>query len=163
MQEYLNNEYKINDSSYKLISSTNNYLGGLSTYISVEDLYSKERGKTVYRNRNVNWVGKISLMYPSDYLFIYSYGVDDTCYNMQETCNNGSPNSNWLYKSGYNQWTLTPTSSYTNGAFIVASNGIFRSIFVNQDLFPRPVLYLLSKVKITSGDGTQSNPYKLSM
>ena len=47
------------------------YLGGSSTYndVSAEMFYQRERGTTVYNSatRDTSWVGKVALVYPSDY------------------------------------------------------------------------------------------------
>ena len=172
MQVYLNDEYTINQNSRLMISNAKYYLGGSSkSYSEVgSELYLKERGITVSNGCNTLWIGLVGLMYPSDYIYTYSLGVDDVCYNTpgKDGCNNSNPSSGWLYRN-YWQWTITSVNvrSYASYVFYVTSSGY---VFGATDGRPTrfsygasPVVYLKPNVKITSGDGTINNAYKLSM
>ena len=48
------------------------------------------------------------------------------------------------------------------GRFI-AYNGVVRTSHTNEKNYYRPVAYVNSKAKITSGNGTSSSPYKLAI
>ena len=118
MQVYLNDNYIIDSSSFNMISVAKFYLGGLSTYPSGDDYYNNERSLTVYGNMSKYWIGKIVLMYPSDYIFSYVLGVDDTCYNTPNNCSTSIQTTSWLFRSGYNQCFLTPNIFRNNTIFM---------------------------------------------
>lgn len=170
IQTYLNDTYTIDNKSRKMIASSKIYLGGLNYGGCIncapngESFYISERSETTCYGRNASWVGKTALMYPSDYIFTYAVGVDDTCYNTPGNCNvdsEANPSSGWLYRSEYFQWTMTPNSYYTTNAFKVDLSGVVHnySSFVDNFNGISPVVYLKSGVKIKSGDGSIDNPY----
>ena len=165
IQEYLNDSYVINDESEIIIDKTKYYLGGLSSYTNGELYYKAERGNTVYLERNTYWNGVMALMYPSDYIFAYSLGVDDSCYTNGYNCGTSSEkNSSWIYNSNNNKtcWLLSTNSSGPYYAAGVIWNGSVRfnsSFPVSAANAIHPVLYLKPEVKIKQGDGTKDNPY----
>ena len=121
--------------------------------------------------RTTTWTGKVGLMYASDYGYATSGGSTTdraTClnkelYNWDNSSVSDCKNNDWLLSS--TQWLLSP-SAYSSSAcrvFAIRLNGIV----INGDAFGgnviRPVVYLKSSVKITSGDGSESNPYTLSV
>ena len=115
-----------------------------------------------YYGTNPNsWVGKLGLMYISD----YGYAASDTCtsdlsnYNY-ETCTS----NNWLYNIKKDEWLLPQGASDRFNGVSVLSNGRVGSGNVIIDQFAvRPVLYLISSVQITGGNGTSSSPYTLGL
>ena len=169
MQVYLNDEYSLNVSFNEMIGNAKWYLGGRKNVTANgETFYTSERSKMVNSaDRNTSWTGSVALIYPSDYIFTYALGIDDSCYNTPGSCkidSGANPLSGWLYRSGYNQWTMSSRSSETNRVFYIQSTGIVYFISVNNSNgVVSPVVYLKSKIKITSGDGTIDNAYKLSM
>ena len=120
--------------------------------------------------RTTNWIGKVGLIYPSDYAYATSGGDflnRKTCqlkplfnWNEMASCYN----HNWLMNYNNNQWSIMPYATSTDaiGAFstrITGSLGAHGSI----DAFDiKPVVYLKSFVKISSGIGSKSNPYIMS-
>ena len=121
--------------------------------------------------RTTTWTGKVGLMYASDYGYATSGGSTTdraTClnkelYNWDNSSVSDCKNNDWLLSS--TQWLLSP-SAYSSSAcrvFAIRLNGIV----INGDAFGgnviRPVVYLKFSVKITSGDGSESNPYTLSV
>ena len=168
---YLNGEYYdgLDEMGKSMISNAKYYLGGTHTYIeNAETYYNFERGMTVYNGRSTSWNGKISLMYPSDNFYTYSLGVDDACYNDASKCSStkgGTPSDGWIYNPSvkFTQWLLLPDSGNGYGAFVLYTNGALDGYVVLESFGVRPTLYLSSSVKITSGDGTKDNAYKLSM
>ena len=152
-------------------------LGGSSTYndVTTSMFYERERGTTVYSERPTKWIGKIGLMYASDYGYATSGGSTinrETCLNTVlydwesdgDLQNNDCQNNDWLYKFRTYQWTLTPYASTSNSAFYVYFDGNVRSngtaAYGNA---VSPALYLNSNVKISGGSGTESNPFVLSL
>ena len=82
--------------------------------------------------------------------------------------NNVCIGTNWMYPimsaDGNNDgWLLTPDSSDSYCAWFVLSGG---SVGYSNNAYyvsgVAPVLYLSSELEIESGDGSSSNPYKLS-
>ena len=164
---YLNETYDISDYSKLMISKVKYYLGGRKNVSDGSALYNSERSEImVSADRSKNWLGLVGLIYPSDYIYTYSLGVDDICYNTPGNCrtdSGGNPIAGWLYKNKY-QWTMTPNSSSSTRLFRIVNYGILSSngyTYGSNNIYP--VVYLSSKVKITSGDGLIDNAYKLSI
>ena len=162
---YLNDNYynSLSSDLKSYINDVKYYLGGVGIFNGNSDeLYILERGTLSAGNRNIMTVNKFGLIYPSDYLYTFYYGVDDICSEKFSSCKDSNYQSSWLYNES--EWTISP-SSYTNATNrAVAKNvGFTTYSFVSNTIKIRPAVYLSSKVKITSGDGTESNPYELSM
>ena len=76
----------------------------------------------------------------------------------------GVPTAGWLYILWTTQWTISPFVITSNVAHNILTIGnINNSLSVNSSQIVRPVVYLKPEVKITSGDGTIDNAYKLSL
>ena len=115
--------------------------------------------------RTTTWIGKVALMYPSDFGYATSGGDTtdkDTCLsttmgNWDDYSLSDCKNNTWMNSLSY-EWTL---ASYGSGyAFYVRSG----SIEGNNSYYSsgiRPSLYLKSNVLVVSGDGSSSDPYKL--
>ena len=76
----------------------------------------------------------------------------------------GSSNNSYYLYTGEYYWTMSPSDFYSTGGarvFIVTSSGYFGSDNVNNANGVRPVINLKADVTIT-GEGTSSNPYKVS-
>ena len=149
-------------------------LGGSSTYndVTASMFYERERGTEVYTGRPTEWVGKVGLMYPSDYGYATSGGSTTdraTClatelYNwMSSTGFSDCYNNDWLY-NGSLQWTLTPSSSYSTDVFGVNNNGNLFVNYATDGVYgARPSVYLKSNISISGGTGTSTDPYTLSV
>ena len=170
MQVYLNEEYYnlLNDNSKQLINASKYYLGGVpDRSISGSEYYNYERGSKVFNGHSLSWIGKISLINTSDYIYTYSLGVDNQCYSSGYTCNNSQNKmSSWLIKNDF-YWMLNPYYQYNYISQLMSENVLYDNRNANGTVFNEygviPALYLLPNVKITSGDGTIDNAYKLSM
>ena len=145
-------------------------LGGTANYQSSSNglashFYTYERGTIVYKGRPTEWQGKVGLMYPSDYGYATSGGTSmnrASClakelYNWNDASD--CKNNDWLYNSSANQWTLAPSSSYSEYVFSFADR-------VANQIAPfqfavRPSVYLISKTSILGGEGTLENPYEI--
>ena len=158
-----------NDETRNMIAETTYNLGGWNTFtVYPNEIYEYERGTTVYTGRLPTWTGKIALAYPSD----YGYAADlNQCVNKQLNKYNDSTctSNNWMKSiitnNGSNDgWLLTPHSNYSYIAWGVILSGIMggnRAYYSSYGA--APVLYLSSELGIESGgDGSSSNPYKLS-
>ena len=139
-------------------------LGGYDgSSVTTANMYTYERGTTVYSGNSVVTTGKVGLMYPSD------YGYSVTNANCSHTSRNlGSYDSSscggkaWLLKYGY-EWTNSPNSGSSSHVFYVGSNAYLNHTNANYGHGVRPVLYLKSNVYVTGGDGSINNPYQLSL
>ena len=178
LQEELNTSYLNSiQSPYKeMISNALWNLGGsdASIDITASMFYERERGTDVYSDHATEWTGQIGLMYPSDYGYATSGGstTDRTAclatalfaWNNTSYVSSDCKNNDWLYDSLNTQWTLTPRSSHFDVLFHVYSYG-----FVSASNAPTtgnavsPALYLSSNVRISGGDGSESNPFTLSL
>ena len=176
LQTYLNGEYYngLDATSKSLIGDTYWNLGGTASYTSSSNglashFYGYEKGTTVYSGRPTYWVGKIGLMYPSDYGYATSGGATTnraSClakemYNWDSSSYSDCKNNDYLYNSSEYQWTLTSYSSYSHIAFRLSATGSLRYSAISSNDSVSPVLYLKSAVQITGGEGTQSSPYTL--
>ena len=158
-----------NDETRNMIAETTYNLGGWNTFtVYPNEIYEYERGTTVYTGRLPTWTGKIALAYPSD----YGYAADlNQCVNKQLNKYNDSTctSNNWMKSiitnNGSNDgWLLTPHSNYSYIAWGVILSGIMVGNHAYYSSYgSAPVLYLSSELGIESGgDGSSSNPYKLS-
>ena len=174
LNTYLNGDYYngLEATSKSMVADTKYYLGGSSTYDNLkgEDYYNFERGETTYQNsRQTNWTGKIALMYPSDYSYTYALGVDNTCYTdgTYNGCGQSSGKTNgWIYNTNSNstEWLLSPRSVYGFSAFLLGDSGcVSGNNGVTTSSGVRPSLYLISDIKIDSGEGTEQSPYQLKL
>ena len=157
-----------NNTTRNMIAETTYNLGGWnSSSIYSNQIYGYERGTKVYTGRPTTWKGKIALAYISD----YGYAVDlNQC--KDKTLNNYSDSTctsnNWMKtiitNNGSNPgWLLTPSSSNSTHAWYVRSDGDVRYSSATYGAYwAAPVLSLSSELGIESGDGSSSNPYKLS-
>ena len=165
-----------NDSTRNAIESVVWNLGGTADYYDSSNglashFYGYERGSTVYRGHATTWTGKIGLMYPSDYGYATSGNSTTdraTClslalydFNLFSDCKS----NDYLYKSTYSQWTLTPYSSRVSHIFFVNMDGYVFSNFVRLGgISVRPAAFLKSNISITDlGIGSVEYPYQLSV
>ena len=159
------NTWALNSTALSQISETIYYLGGraynsTTHYGTTEEVYTWERGTTVYSGRPTNWTGLVGLMYPSDYAYTFANGVDVTCYSDIYNCSKGTPSSSWLYKSGTSQWTVSPYSSSAFFVFDVRSAGNVVNSHAYNGYGVRPVLYLRSDIKL-QGSGGSDDLYEI--
>ena len=154
---YLNS---LDSTAKSMIGNTKYYLGGYNNNLQIKKdvMYQYER-KTNGSIPN-SWVGKLAIMYASD----YGYAVSDECTQNLYNYNNATcKNNNWLFK-GIDEWTLLRFASISYGVFGVGSGGYVSSYGVSDNPYGvRPVLYLISSAKITGGNGTIGSPYTLGL
>ena len=151
-----------NDITRNMIAEVTWNLGGWDTErVYPDTIYEKERGTTVYSGRLTTWTGKIALPYASD----YGYAADLSKFT-QNLYNYGTESNNWMYNilgtSSYG-WLLT-TQTEESAVWAVKPFGNVRSGYVSYKAYGvTPVLFLSPELSIESGDGSSTNPYRLSV
>ena len=161
----------LTDTAKSMIGDAKWYLGGSSTYNDVTPpmFYTRERGTTVYSGHSTSWIGKVGLMYPSDYGYATSGGSStnrNSClakelYNWDSSGYSDCKNNDWMYNSNIWQWTMSPRADGSNDVFIVINAGYVSYNRAGNTYAGRPVVYLKSTIKVISGSGTTSSPYIL--
>lgn len=158
----------LTDDAKAMISEVVWQLGGNKREVTTASAYyNYERETYVYSSRPVNWVGKVGLIYPSDYGFAVGGEVKNDCLNlnMQSYNRNSCYSNDWLYLNNYDgQWTLTPnhTSYYVNYISEYGYIG-FGQISNWYSKRIRPVVYLNPSINITGGSGTEDDPYTIAL
>ena len=159
----------LNTTSKNMISNALWTLGRDSTYS--EDVighYKLERTTTqVSDGYPMTWTGIVGLMYVSDYGYATSGGSSGRTRCISFSKNNWrtayttcAPND-WLYY-GSAEWTLSLGTNYKTTNVVMVNNNWGGVSAVNTNVV-RPVVYLKTNVRITSGSGTSSSPYQLSL
>ena len=156
--------------SKNMIANSLWYIGGIpDIYVTTLDFYNYERGNTVFDStRQTTWIGKVALIYPSDYGFATS-GNETTS---REECLNISL-ANWISDCYTNNWfyqiksnmkvTITPYSLSSNRIFHINSTGYITTTYPYYSDAVFPTVYLKHQLVITDGTGSQDNPYKLEL
>ena len=166
----------LNDTAKSMIGDAKWYLGGTGDMTSSSNgltshYYKNERGTAVYNSsRSTNWIGKVGLMYPSDYGYATSGGSSTnraSCmakelYNWDSSSYSDCKNNDWLYNSSTVQWTISPRAGNSNLVFAVRNTGSVRNNTIATGTYAaRPVVQLKSTIKVISGSGTTSSPFIL--
>ena len=172
LNTYLNNGYynTLSTDAKNMIGTVKYYLGGYSnSKITTDIMWQYERKNE--SNRTGYYYGtnpimqndankKIAIMYASDYGYAASKKCTSNLSNYDGSASCITIN-NWLDKSG--TWLLPQFSVDNLSAFFVSDFGRVRTDDFSVELAVHPVLYLSSKVKISSGKGTSELPYQLTV
>ena len=180
---YLNS---LDSTSKSMIGQTKYYLGGYNGLVSGQgytqtpiQMYSYERkisGMEYYNDTNPNnWVGKLALMYVSDYGYATENCENKMLYSTKSSSDDlrACNDINWLnniisLNTNYSDsWTITTSlgSWRRVSSFYVNNQGVSDMYVCGMDSEKQifPTMYLKSNVLITGGDGTSSNPYTLGL
>ena len=156
LNTYLNSTYynSLTSTAQSQIVEATYYVGSTTwNNNDMQDQISDEKGTT----SNV----KVALPTVSEYI---RAGSNTSCKTFSTYNSNYSTcrNSNWMFNSSINWWTLSPRSSYSGHLFSVTTYGIVGSTNATQtgdDVLP--AITLSTDVQITGGDGSVSNPYTI--
>ena len=169
LNKYLQN---IDDGKWYKMISDHKWITAGNTYNNVLDQYVKTAYENEILHPNVGTEvpnaateveAKVGLMYVSDYGYAAYKEAWDTK-SLYEYADSTITFNNWMYMNNdTDEWTITRSAVSSSSAFYVNFDGHVGSGGVGNVDAVRPVLYLKSSVKITSGDGTSGSPYKLSM
>lgn len=174
---YSNNKYRLPSKEAELNLSLN------STYYSSIEILSKSMvidgiykvgvlgmisgqstNTDLQQTSSVKWKGKVALIDATEYVRAstnssctgaYAYFNSNSCYN--------GGGDNWLFNEDY-WWTLSPLSynAYAFSIWRIRNNGSMNGESnVTQGV--RPVVTLSPEVEITGGDGSENNPFQLSL
>ena len=155
MLTYLNGEYLESITENREKIEDHDYGIGGVTYNNNNDL----QGQIASEN-NYKWNGSIGLISVSDYLKANSdmetCGTASTSNSAYTTCRN----TNWMYISGTNWWTLSPRtdSDFAYYVFFVYKDGALSCNDGANLSYVRPAVYLTSNLSL-SGSGTESDPF----
>ena len=124
------------------------------------EFYEYERGDQIYGDWPKTWVGKVGLVYPSDVGYASGGSTRETCLNTtMDSYNPSCYNTTWLRFAGL---TIMGQSNNYYGQFSMLSN-LFTYYVHDGRGGTKPTVYLKSSVLITQGNGSQENPYELSL
>ena len=150
------------------------YLTGTLNATAQSQIVAKDfsRGSVTYNDTSLSssiedenskkWNGKVALITASEY--IRSNSNQSSCGNMNQVYNSTTcKNTTWMFNYTY-WWTSTRITGNTSGVFYVISPGSVGYTYANiAYITVRPSVYLSSDIKITGGDGSQNNPYQISL
>ena len=142
-----------------MIETTTWHLGGYNSVATTKNWYSYERGTLHYGEHPTEYTSKVALMYPSDYG--YAASSDNWTATLGQYNQVNATDNNWVFKGVY-EWTITPHSSFEDNVWIMYGNGSVNLAGAISGYAARPVFYLKSTVNILSGEGTESNPYRIA-
>ena len=156
MKTYLNDTYYkgLNAEAKKQIQTHNFKKGGV--------IWGTTPGNTKTAEDKDIWNGNIALLNVSDW-----YKASSTA-GCTDTSNNWGPSNsvcsgdNYLYKTGYWWWLLSPGGNDPYNVLYVGSAGFVSNTPAYDNGAVRPVLYLKSNIQIDpTTDGTSAKPYKI--
>ena len=150
----------------EMIETTTWKVGGnTSSNISEQTVKNAYRNEIVSPAANTTYNAKIGLMYVSDYY----YAASPTYWSYAGNSSSGASydyraatGSNWMYLGAY-EWTISRISNSTDMVFGVLYSGCFFGGNVTSGSSVRPSFYLKSNVAITSGDGSSTSPYRVTL
>ena len=156
LNTYLNSTYYngLNSIAQSQIVEATYYAGAVTANNNdIQDQISDEKGTTSKV--------KVALPTVSEYLRANSNkeqcGTLSLYYDNYSTC----PNSDWMFNSD-TWWTLSPYSGDSRYVFYVNNTGGVNAGIASKAINAvGPAITLSSKVQITGGDGSQSNPFQL--
>ena len=159
LKTYLNGTYynSLNNTAKSQIISNNFSIGRINdNENNMEEQINNENSS--------KWNGKVALPTLSEY--IRTNSNKSSCGTLSLNNENASNciNTCWMDTTSVLWWwTLTPCSYYTSSVFNVSSQGVAGFYDSYDSTSIRPALYLSSDIKITRGDGSQNNPYEISL
>ncbi len=127
-------------------------------------ILNNDLGAQINDENSVKWEGNIGLASASEY--IRADSNISSCGTFSLVYNNRCKSTNWMITNTYDWWTITVSKNDVN-VFSILDDGGFAYAYSSGTsphqsyIDIRPVIYLSSSVKITGGDGSQSNPYTI--
>lgn len=158
LNSYLNETF-LNILDGSIIADRTWYLGANNTTnTTAKAFYNYEHSNNVQDGNATTSVGKVGLMYLSD----YGYAADPECWNKSlNSYNTVARNKNWLILGSY-QWTIAHSISQRLSAYAISGAGRLDNALSGNAYAVRPVFYLNSDITYVSGTGTSSDPYRIA-
>ncbi len=158
LNKYLNNDFynSLSDDVKSLIVEKN-WSVGPAAYDQTSLLESVKEESTY------KWKGKIALMNVTDYV---KASTNSACTSVNaytySSCYNNSETHNYLYSINA-PWTVSPYAYLNaNGVFVADSSRALHGVNASNGFNGvRPAFYLSSEITL-NGDGSETNPYKVS-
>ena len=124
---------------------------------------NNDLANTINEENNKKWTGKVALVTMSEYLRSNSNKSSCGTFSLYSSNYSSCKDTTWIYYSSDYWCVLSPCSEYSSNVLGVAIGGFVDNYRADiTDFSVRPALYLSSDIKITGGDGSQSNPYQIS-
>ena len=108
------------------------------------------------------WYGKVALPTVSEYIRTNSNKSGCGTFSLMNDNYSSCANTGWM-DYGDDFWTLSSYSYYNGGVLYVRQLYLSYVDADHSSIGVRPALYLSSDIKITGGDGSQNNPYEISL
>jgi hypothetical protein len=151
---YLNN---IGMTWSNLIEDTTWKVSGIhDSYLATRKVYAKEITNATKTYGPSDGTSKIGLMYASD----YGFAASPSAWSIEMSDYSQVISVNWMYM-GYNDWTITPSSSSGYYVFYLDYGGFVVTVSAGYGCGSRPVLYLKASVAYAGGSGTKDSPITL--
>ena len=133
-------------------------VGGMawSNSNTAKQYYATELGNS--DGNSITYRAKIGLMYVTD----YGYAASGNHWTTELHNYVRATDDNWMYL-GTDEWTISRNSSVASNVFGVSNSGFVSYSNVTNTNAVRPSFYLTSDTGFVSGDGTQTNPFLLSV
>ena len=163
LNEYLNTTYynsTLNETARSMVKTDAVYKAGLLKYQS-----GQTTSTDVSQVNAVKWKGKVALIDATEYVRASTNSNCTGAYSGYSSSRNYCSPNNWMYLNNL-WWTMSPFSGIMDNSrdvwYVASSSGFWNNTAFNP-LSVRPVLTLSSNVQITGGDGTENNPFTLSL
>ena len=119
--------------------------------------------------RMTKWLGKVGLLYPSDYGYATSGGsstnrtvcLSTYLHSWDDSTISDCKNNDYLF--GTTKWTIMPLASKTSARDVYANAARVSNDRAYLAYYVVPVVYLSSSVRIIFGTGSSSDPFVLGM
>ena len=149
----------LGESWSNMIADATWHLGGMTSISNTaKEFYVGEQNNAGYGNNSTSWIGKIGLMYASD----YGFAMSNNFWHEYLAYYNMYCNDNWLHM-GLWEYTINTDSSNSFFIFSISVSGQLNSIEGVYNGSVRPTFYLKSNLAYYSGDGTIDNPFRVAV
>ena len=155
LNEYLNGEYldSITVNKDKIVNHDFS-IGAVKN--NNTDLATQILGENSYK-----WNGEVGLISVSDYINANSNQELCGTFSKNQSSYSTCKNTNWMYKSENDWWTLSPNATDTGVVWTVHGNGLFYNYYSRPSYGVRPAVFLDSSFNF-SGSGTESDPFVIN-
>ena len=127
----------------------------IGKYSNADDLSTQ-----ISDENEILWYGKVGLVTVSEYIRANSNKSNCGTDNLNNKNYNTCKNTNWMFDSSLNWWTITASSvGNTIYVYYIETEGSVSYNGPKMTYGIRPVVYLSSETQITKGTGTKSDPF----